>query len=154
MEDYSKAADKEFTDNFYERILELATNAHPERLRLIRKFSSQQRAVAKEKHCLLGYHQASGMAVAFTAEARSIVSVRMARIAIALERLRAITGSYPENLKNLPLVAANLNVLDPFNGEDLEYKRSSTGYTLTTSQFETPTGRKQISFRVMVVPSR
>jgi hypothetical protein len=152
LANYPRSADKEFTENFYARILELTTNSHPERLSLIGTFSSQQMAVAKEKHYLLGYHDADGMRRAFMAEARSIASLRIARMAIALERLRAITGNYPETPGNLSLVAANLNTLDPFNGKQLEYKRNSTGYVLTTSEFEMPKGPTHISFQIVAAP--
>jgi len=152
LANYPRSADKKFTENFYARILELTTNSHPQRISLISTFSSQQMGVAKEKHYLLGYLASTGMRGAFTAEARSIASLRIARMAIALERLRAITGNYPETLGNLSIVAANLNMLDPFNGKQLDYKRNSTGYVITTCEFEMPKGPTHISFQILAAP--
>jgi hypothetical protein len=121
-------------------------------LRLIAKLSSVQQAVAKEKHYLIGYGVTSGASGAVTREAGSIATLRIARIAIALERLRAITGNYPQTLSELRPVAADLNTQDPYNGQQLQYKRNSPGYVVTTSKSELPKAR-QVSFQVTAPPA-
>jgi hypothetical protein len=152
IENYPRAADKDFTDKLFTQVLERMTNSCLDRLRLIAKLSSEQQAVAKEKHYLIGYNITSGASGAVTREAGAIASLRIARIAIALERLRAITGNYPQTLSELRPVAADLNTQDAYNGEQLKYTKNSSGYLLTTCKSELPKTR-QVSLQVAAQPT-
>jgi hypothetical protein len=106
-------------------------------------------AKAKEHHFAVGYICADRISYAVKAEVRSVLSLRIAETAIALERIRSESGSYPKTLEELPLTSTNIT-RNPFNGKPFGYERVSKGYSLECDLYGI--NSKDIKFRVVNPP--
>lgn len=63
-------------------------------------------------------------------EARCLANLRTAMTAIALEKFRALHGTYPASLADLTPVYLAATPLNPIDGKPLLYQKRGEGYTL------------------------
>jgi len=65
-----------------------------------------------------------------TIDIRAIAQLRTARTALAIERYRLATGNLPDTLSDLLPTYLDAVPKDPFDGEDLRYKKLDTGFVV------------------------
>jgi hypothetical protein len=63
-------------------------------------------------------------------EARIVAQLRTAQMAIAALRYRLVTGKVPETLSELVPEYINAVAKDPFDGEELRYRKTDTGFVV------------------------
>ena len=150
---YSGTADKDFTEAFYGRVLDLCKKAHSARSHLIIEECLRQQAIAKEKGLVIGYLNSFRIAHAVTAEVQTLACLRLAGIAVALERYRVAAGRYPETLSQLQLPSGDADTPAPDTTQELDYKKSSKGYVISCVSSELPKGSSGLSFRIVTAGS-
>jgi hypothetical protein len=78
----------------------------------------------------------------------AIAHVRTARVAIAVERHRLATGRLPDTLADLVPSYLDTVPVDPFDGEDLRYKKLEAGFVIySIGEDETDNGGKEATDR-------
>ena len=65
-----------------------------------------------------------------TIDLRNIAQLRTARIALAIERYRLAAGSLPDTLADLVPAYLDAVPTDPFDGNELRYKKLETGFVV------------------------
>ena len=70
------------------------------------------------------------LSMAVTIELRSIAGLRAARIGLAVERYRLAAGKLPDNLTELVPVYLESNPKDPFDGNQMRYRKLETGFVV------------------------
>jgi hypothetical protein len=65
-----------------------------------------------------------------TLDVRSIAQLHTARTGLAIERYRLATGKLPDTLADLMPTYLDAVPKDPFDGEDLKYKKLETGFVV------------------------
>jgi hypothetical protein len=63
-------------------------------------------------------------------DARAIAGLRTAQVAIAIQRYRLTAGELPDNLTDLLPTYLDSVPKDPFDGEDMRYKKLDTGFVV------------------------
>ena len=63
-------------------------------------------------------------------ELRTIAQLRTARVALAIERYRLASGRLPDALTDLVPTYLDAVPIDPFDGNELRYKKLVTGFVV------------------------
>lgn len=71
-----------------------------------------------------------GLSRATTIDVRSIAQLHTARAGLAVERYRLAAGKFPDTLGDLIPTYLDAVPKDPFDGEDLRYKKLETGFVV------------------------
>jgi len=130
-EKYSRAGDKQFVNDTYEQLLAAWKEAYPRRFKAVRDICSSRELMAANKQFTVSVVELRRVAAAVANEARCLAHLRVAQIAVSLERFKeAHSAKYPYNLGQLVPHYLDAVPKDPFDGQPLRYRQESRGYTL------------------------
>jgi|GEM_PF-685157 len=93
-------------------------------------FSEQLIDVAQRRYYILSSLLLPSYANVIVKQATTDANVRLARIALAVERFRLASGILPENLNELVPQFLSAVPVDPFDGQPLRYHRLARGFVI------------------------